>query len=295
MDIRLANILGYLLGDGWISVGINSKGSKYYVSGFGGDIEDLELIKKDLINYGDIGSAKIHTYNTSSEKYGIKGVSNYFICTKKITELFINKGMPIGKRVEQSFDIPESILNGSVEIKRAFISGLYSAEGSVPTFQKNDITPKAFSLCMTKRYYLKDDMVRFTEQLVKILNDIGIDVSVRYTKTFTCEKNIKAIITIKNTSKNILNFINNIDCRYCYRKRSAFNNLKDYIILKENFINKKQKAYEEYLECNDAEYISKKYDFSTSTIRKWKHRKPNNSVGNNFISFNDFLKQRGPL
>ena len=168
-ELLKAELFGFMLGDGWITTKHNC--------GFSGDPESLQIAKNDLIDlYGDIGKATIVTKNTVSEKYGIEGTTSSFVCNVKIAKEFESLGMPIGKRVEQDFDIPNWISNGSNEIKAAFLSGLYAAEGYTPCFQKNNKTLKTLGFNISKRQSVEHTLHM---QLGKILNDLGIKYTLK--------------------------------------------------------------------------------------------------------------------
>lgn len=135
-DYIIAKLFGFMLGDGWISIP-NSKYPNTLNCGFSGDTESLKNARADIKSiFKEIGKAKITTRQTCSKKYGIIGTSSYFIVSSYIAKHFCELGMPIGKKVEQEFLLPNWITDGDFEIKRGFISGLYCAEGLTPAMQK---------------------------------------------------------------------------------------------------------------------------------------------------------------
>ena len=124
-----AMLFGFMLGDGWMSQ--LSKGNyKFLNAGFSGDIESLEIARFDLQNiYNEIGKARIYTKNTFSPSYGITGTTSSFVVNQAVAKDFVNLGMPIGKRTEIEFLLPNWIVCGNKQIKKAFLSGLYAAPG----------------------------------------------------------------------------------------------------------------------------------------------------------------------
>ena len=295
-DIK-AMLFGYMIGDGWISKGKNSKGIMVYQSGFSGDICSLKIIKDDLIKcFGNIGKAKISSNQTFSPKYNISGTTNKFSCTQNVTKEFIKLGMPTGRRVEKEFLLPDWIVNGSYDIKKNFISGLYSAEGTTPQMQINDRTLKPLTLCLTKRIELKENLIEFMNQVIKIINDLGIDCSAKYVKTFTCAENIKCTISINNNVENIIKAINMLDLRYCERKMEEIIILKFYYKERQAMLDKLALAYEEaMMENSSPSKIARKYSITTRQVLKWKERRTGFRIPNTFPKYSDFAKMQRPL
>lgn len=287
-----AELFGYLLGDGWIS-------TRNLNCGFSGDLESLQIIKDDLkkIFNGNIGAANIKTYKTKSEAYGISGETNRFICNKKVAEMFVSLGAPIGKRVEQDIKIPDWILNGNKEIKSSFISGIYAAEGYTPRFQKNGKTLKAIGFNMSKRSFCDKDL--FINQYSKILNDLGIDFNVKIKNTFTCDYNNKIEFIFSNSNENIEKVTRIIKPRYSKEKYNLFKQINLYYNKKIECLNKLEEAYE-YTFNNPDKYpkeIAKKFNITKRQVECWRTRKTGFRIPNTFPTFNDFISANpcGPL
>ena len=140
-DTKVAMLFGMILGDGWLSQSdykYKDRTYKIYHLGISGDIEDLKTMIADARSiWGNIGKATIYTKRTHSPKYKIEGVTNHFTMNKKVSTTFCSLGMPVGKRVRLDFSLPNWIVYAdNIEIKKAFISGLYAAEGDNLLFQK---------------------------------------------------------------------------------------------------------------------------------------------------------------
>lgn len=286
---KKAMLFGLMLGDGWISV-INNEKYHHHASGFSGDKESLEIVKTDLIElFGDIGKAKINTRKTYSPKYNINGITSSFAVNTKISKEFISLGMPIGKRTEQEFLLPEWITKGNKNIKISFLSGLYSAEGYTPAMQKNDKTLKPLGLNISKREIYSNNLYQFIEQITTICNELEIDYTVNFINTVTCDNNIKAIISFNNNLKNIINVLNLLDLRYCREKQKEFDTVKAYYNLKKETLKRLEKAYEEVLKQElTVKQISEKYNILIRQIYGWKKRKTGFRIPNDFLNYTKF-------
>lgn len=291
-----AMIFGFMLGDGWISCS-KTRSNNIFQCGFSGDEDSLLVLKRDLIElYGNIGSANIYTRNTQSIKYGINGISTSMVVNLKVCKRYIDLGMPIGKRVEQDFLIPDWIINGSKEIKSSFLSGLYCAEGFTPSMQKNDKTPKVLGLNMSKREYLKDNFSEFICQIELILNDLSIEYSLSKVKTFTCDHNIKTTLSFNNNNKNILILGNILNLKYCTHKHEKLQLLKKYTEEKNLVLLNLEDAYIEAMNKEKtSQSIANKYNITRSQVEKWRARKTGIRIPKSFPTLTEFKQLYSPL
>lgn len=277
-------IFGMLLGDGWISETHNC--------GFSGDVNSLEILKNDLIElYGDIGKARIVSKQTISEKYNISGITNKFIVNKKVTDRMIELGAPIGKRVEKIYGIPEWIKNGSLEIKKGFLSGYYAAEGYAPKMQNNGITPKPLGFTVTKRKNNFKGYEILKNDFIKLLDDLDIKYNIKEKETYTCDKNIRIDFVFLNNSEDYLKQLKILDMRYCKYKEEDFKALIDYFSYKEEVINNLVQAYMKVvIDEQSPTLISKEYNINRSQVYNWKRRKNGVSIPKDFIKYEEYKK-----
>lgn len=256
-DLNLEmRIIGYEIGDGWISESIRrcSDGSENVVNtcGFSGSISGLKNIQKDLKKvYGEKCYGEIRSRKTFSKKYKIKGISNQFNVNAGIMKRFISMNLPIGKRVEKEFYISDFLDLDNLENIRNFFCGLYNAEGSRISMQSNMKTIRAPQLVITKRKVFYKNFIDFIRQLLLILNKIGLDYNLKIDETETKAKNIKARIVFKNNYDNIFKFFNTIDFSYAPEKNNqiiiAYYLAKAYCNHNKN-IKKNIKIYEQCLD-----------------------------------------------
>ena len=297
VEYEKAMLFGFMLGDGWISKRMVGN-TIAYNGGFSGDAESLQTAKDDLKTiYGNIGKASILKRKTSSPKYGITGTTTSFCVNKAVINNFIEIGMPIGKRVETEFILPEWIINGDINTKKAFLSGLYAAEGFEPAMQKNDKTLKPLGFALTKRRILESNLNKLFEQLASILDDLNIEYSI-YTKyTFTCDTSVYKRFDFKNNIENIIRVLNILDVKYCRRKNDAIKNVLEYYGSKIKTLEMLSRANDESKDrTKTAKFISNKYGITRRQVEKWREREGNASIGiripNTFPTYTKFLCEK---
>lgn len=236
-NIKFAELFGFMLGDGWLSLHDNGKGSICYNCGFSGDEESLNNVINDLKSlFGDdIGTARIRVYKTSSDKYSINGTTTEISLNTRIAKIFLKYGMPIGKRVEQDYSIPDWIINGTQEIKAAFISGIYAAEGYTPKMQSNNKNPKVLGFNMSKRKSI--GCKNLVNQFSKILDDLGIEYNVKIENVYTKDWNEKFRFEFCNNTENIFYVSSILPLNYCIDKHNKMILFNEYMKYKLSILN----------------------------------------------------------
>lgn len=275
-NAMFAMLFGLILGDGWLSERYIQGAKSIYTAyniGVSADKEDLQTIKSDCQKlFGDIGKATIATTYTTSPKYGISGTTSQFAMNKKVCMIFKKMGMPTGRRVLKEFLLPSWLVNSSKKMKAAFISGLYAAEGNIFSFQKNDKTLKAPSFTLTKAASLEDNFNEFAAQVSKILNDIGIEHNLKFTRNKTKYDKIVVEFVFSNSVDNILRFTSVLDLRHCARKNLMLKNVKSYYLQRQKHLEHRREAYNFTMEHPDVRVyeIAKKFHLNWSTVDNWR-------------------------
>ena len=227
-----AMLFGYHLGDGWLSQIKQGKGFTYGC-GFGGDTEGLTNIKEDIKKQFGLELPPITHRKTDSIKYGIKGTTNALHVPITIAKHLLLMGVPIGKKVEVPFCLPDWLIKGELLLKLKFLSGLYCAEGDTLSFQTNGVTVRAPALRITKRKVHSANFEILLEQIGQLLDDVGIGYSLKKTLTETCAENIQAEFVTANSNESIVRFCQMIDFRYSPRKGlAASKSIQAYCLLK---------------------------------------------------------------
>ena len=283
----MARLIGYNLGDGTVA-------STRFVSQFYSKAEeDMQPLIKDIYTLYPEYKAKIKSdttnKNKNTEAIVKKETERYTVeCSVNITHDFIKYGAVRGKKVEQIFDIPFFVINGTEKVKAEFVAALFGAEGCL-SFEKSGKI-KQPTLVMTKKN--NTDGNNFFTSLVKILKDLQVDSTYTVSDKSGIKGNNKYyasfsyVLTINNSIDNLINFFKNVGVRYCRRKEK-----KAFIILNYLYL---YKYYLTIAEKNKLEVIKLKLEGKTETFIS-KHLEINSkSVVNKYAIKNTSKIQRMP-
>ena len=212
-----ARIAGHLFGDGCLSF----KSKNLF---FSGKNEDMGTIIKDIntLGFHALGNVRRTTW---------KNGECWSFSESKIAMLsmFYSLGVPVGKKTDTPYGVPDWIFRGPREVKRAFLSSLFGSEGSKPSFQGRTVKP--IVMAQAKREDLADELSRFLVQINELLHEFGVNSKF---KISTMTKNIRkdgtrtieGKISVTNSMKNILVFLEQVGYCYCaYKQESALHTI----------------------------------------------------------------------
>ncbi|EHP88508.1 RtcB family protein [Methanotorris formicicus] len=226
----IARLLGFAYGDGSIVKG-NGDRERLYVA-FYGKKEVLTKIKEDLEKLG-IKASKIYSRKREVEIRNAYGDEYTSLCednpikiTSKAFALFMHKlGMPIGKKTEQIYKIPEWIKKAPKWVKRNFLAGLFGADRSRVVFK--NYTPLPINLTMSKSVELKENILEFLNEIKLLLKEFEIESMIYEIKSLEGKVSYRLAIVREESIKNFLGKIN-----YEYSKEKKVIGLLAYEYLK---------------------------------------------------------------
>ena len=234
-DEKISRIVGFLHGDGYI---FNSLAIFGFVSS---DFGMLNKIKGD-IDYIFKLNGKIEKFRNTGEEVIIKGKKTkatkptYHLeyGPKAICHLLFLLGVPKGKKVNQNYQIPNWIKNGSLKTKKAFLQGLFDAELSKPRI--SSFTSHKQNVCclrmeLVKHIKYENSLKKYLFSIKNILSEFDINSCVKYTKRYDIDR-ISYNLIITNSLRNIKRFIELIGFYYSNERKEQ----SDYVL---NIINKK--------------------------------------------------------
>ena len=122
MSLLLAEDVGFHVGDGHMKIEDNGWGTKYRFSYSGDSRYDKDYFQNVLI------PRKKELFNISTDFREFKNVNAIEVrfSSKKLVLFYKFLGIPDGKKT--NVNIPERILGGSLEIKKAFLRGLADSD-----------------------------------------------------------------------------------------------------------------------------------------------------------------------
>jgi intein/homing endonuclease len=171
-DFRIARIVGDITGDGHLQIdnrrGIISFYSKY-----------LEKIKNENKLFNQVFGLKGHIYKYNRNSGIVYGI---MFTSKPVAIIFLALGVPSGNKTAKKFNIPDWIFNGSKEIKKAYLVGMFTSEGTVYNSKHSDwrLEIEQYKIEKLSIYGKK-----YMSQLKKMVESFGIKCS----NVRTCRKN----------------------------------------------------------------------------------------------------------
>lgn len=165
----ILRMLGTLFGDGGIDKRLNTMA---FISA---NKKDVDLWKKDLLKVFPYAKNKINL--VEGGEYG----HSYNIRTfdRSIIRFFVALGAPVGDKVSQQYHLPKYLFRLYKKQRIAFLDGLVSSEGSVPSFRGDNNWNWGkrftnFSLGLSKIDLLEKEHCHFLESLKKLCVSVGL-------------------------------------------------------------------------------------------------------------------------
>ena len=237
----LARVLGYFLGDGYVS-----KGAKWR-AGAVGEAESMKQLAEDI---GQLGySAKVVQRTRAHEietQYGLKKFASttselYCTSTEFCREL-VAAGMPIGRKTPAKYTVPDSIRQAPLWIKRLFLAGFFGAELSAPrTHTKTGFDAPVIS--QNKNITAKESGRMFLVQLMSMLEEFGIicdGISERAEHVNKLGPTVRLRLEISSDEDNLLRLWRTVGFEY-NRKRSNLAEAACRYILEKQALTKRRK------------------------------------------------------
>lgn len=232
----LFQILGYLFGDGSVIVRRKKhRGFPEIITFFSiKSREDLKKIKEDLKKLGfDAKTRKIRERISRINKKEVRGKSYEMYCySSSLGMLLIALDMPIGKKYEESFDIPKILKKIKTKLmKRNFLRGYFGAELSKLSLRETKKYFKELIFRIEKNKNLENSAIDFVNSIYSLLKEFGIETK-PYTKRYEIiNKKNKVCITGRISCKidNIIKFLETIGYAYCKEREVLSSYVLSYL------------------------------------------------------------------
>lgn len=204
VDQCAAAIVGYNLGDGTIT-----KRKYGYSAAFYGEGEGLEQIA-ECFKIAFCVSMNVGFKKGSRRAFDSQQLQ---VGDKETVGKLIELGCIVGKKVAQTFPVPEWIYSHSdINVKRAFVAALWGAEGSSPLQQHR--TLKMPVLCMHK--HIGQEFGGFFCQVQNMMVELGIETVLKQSKSPTGTANY---IYVNAGIDNVVKFLT--ECGYIFSAEKA--------------------------------------------------------------------------
>ncbi len=298
----LIKLMGFIFGDGSISLGKNEQ------VGFYGKKEDLLLIKEDLKKIGFSGNIysrfRKHKMKTQYSEYEFSRTEDFMHCNSSSLAIILTLlGTPYGNKSKQDYKIPEWLMGSVKWYKRLFLASLFGAEMSSP----KTLTGHPFNLygpvfTMNKRDSLHG--INFVNQISKILEEFEIkSVLIKYrTDELNNTKSTRIRLMIYSTSENLIRFFSKINYDYNLKKRRLANAAILWLKQKEKILNLREETMEKaremkkrgFTKSNIINSLSSEYAnkyFIDKAIYYQDYGRTGSRIAYCFISFNEFVEK----
>lgn len=218
--IILARLLGHLFGDGTFI--LNKDVSRAI---FRGDKEDLKDIQRDIKFLGFeperivTKSSKGEIKTSNGKILNVCGIGSSFeMRSKPFGVLLKALGAPYGDKVKSDFSVPLWIKKAPNYIKKEFLSAYFGCELSKPKIRKS--CKKMFKELVFKLSKVEDKIdssMKFVEDVIKILNEFGIEAKISKENGNMRKDGTKTVViktTIRSDIENLIAYFGKIG--YCY-------------------------------------------------------------------------------
>ncbi|MBU1198659.1 MAG: hypothetical protein KKF46_07895 [Nanoarchaeota archaeon] len=178
LTLELAQIAALITSDGHLQI----KEWRYLTSFYSKDLDEINRVKKLFKKVFDV-EGRIYEDRSPGKKVITLNLRYKLFFISKSTALFLKRvGVPKGNKTNTPFQVPGWIINGSNEIKSAYLRSLFDCEGSIFfTKQYKNYVRWRISLTFCKNKDLLDDGLRFLSQIRSLLNNFYIKASpIRY-------------------------------------------------------------------------------------------------------------------
>ena len=286
----IARLCGALFSDGCLYDG--SKINNYREISFAlGQEEDVNEIERDF----NILDFKIHKKQTKKEmsisgrKFLIQGFRVKCLSTSLFL-LFKSLGVPIGKKTDIIYYIPDWIMNGSEEVKREFISAYIGGDGPKVTIkvkERKKRGPYNHVMINDLEFYKRTDLIKsgykLAEQVSHLLGEFGVKINKIFhsKEQFPRKDGTKSVSIHLGISHKIESALNlcKIGYTYCNQKRTL---TKDVMKFLQHIVDKRKawkdlynKSFELHNKGNTAKKISEILDLNYDPVFGWVKKQQN--------------------
>lgn len=166
-DSELARIIADLTGDGHLQYD-GKRGVIFFYSKY------LKSVKSFSHRFEKIFGVKgrIRKLKYTGKAFTIRYEVHF--SSKGVAKILYELGTPAGNKANNLFSVPNWILNGNRTIKKEYLRGIYTAEGSIyPTKIRNGVRWR-IEIEQYKKFAIKEGGIKFILQIKNMLGGFGI-------------------------------------------------------------------------------------------------------------------------
>ena len=280
-SVALARLLGFVMTDGYLYEDLEHRIHETHF--FVGTKQDAEQIKNDLQS---LGFNKLEVKKRANKRIidGREFVITTYRCRsfeKSLFELLKSKGTPVGRKKNQSYFIPDWIMDGDISTKRSFLSGWLGGDGcKIDYYIKHDGASshnagfKVNAIEFHKGKELEKEGILYAKQLGFLLEELGVKVN--QIDSIDDEDGVIISVRLATDYQSLFNLAN---IGYAYAKTKNTNTpfIKEFLqyrlLERDRYIQVKQVALQQLALGIHKQVISQSLQVSVGTIDSWKYNK----------------------
>ncbi len=275
----LARLLGFVMTDGYLYEDL--KHNIYETHFYVGTEVDAEEIKQDLLI---LGFEKLEIKRKTNDR--IDGNRRYTISCLRCRNLnralfFLLKslGSPVGRKKNQTYFIPDWIIDGDISIKRAFLNGWLGGDGCKITYRmkhggtsSHDARFNVNTIEFHKEKYLEREGVLYAKQLGLLFEQLGVEV-----KDISSSDDEDGVIISLRVATDYQSLLNLANIGYAYAKTKNTNTpfireFLQYRLLERNhYIQTKQIVLQQLALGVSNSQIAQSLQIPIGTVYSWGH------------------------
>lgn len=175
---ELARIIADINGDGHLQL----QDWRGLVSFYSKNKEEIDAFLDKFKTFFGI-KGRVYVDNRQNKRYKL------FFISKPLAQFLNEAGAVKGNKTNQSFLIPKWIIKGNEEVKRAYLKGIFAAEGYIYSTRISEIKTRwRIGLEQYKNEALKEEGKKYMEQIRMMLKDFEIKSSPVRFNGFTLRK-----------------------------------------------------------------------------------------------------------
>jgi tRNA-splicing ligase RtcB len=303
--LYLIKICAFIFGDGSMNfIGKKRDGILH----FSGKKEDLLEIKKDLEKIG-YTSSKIFKRKYVYKNGKISYIDNFYVNASSLLVLLAALGVPLGKKVNQKYNVPKWLFRAPLWQKRLFLAVLFGCELRKPHRRKErKFGFNAPVFTMNKRIDLIENGKKFLKDIAKLCQEFGVKTTKIQCRRLIVSKNgnkTKALELVFSSSlESLLNLWSKIGYEYNQERKTLASLYTIYLKHKKRNLEKRKEilnlipsffdqnlSYAKIAESLKSSGFTKRLilDFCYRIKNGYSYKKP--KIPQNFITLKEFIKQ----
>ena len=307
-ELILARLTGLLLSDGTL---YQQKKNHYYEVSFTvGQSEDAEQLRQDLVR---LGFSRTHLKKVVKEQK-IAGrrftshTSRLKCLSKDLLKLLVKRGVPVGSKKSQAYQLPRWILQGKTSIKREFLRGYLGGDGPRVTIRiskgkerSSYNTVSINDLEFHKDIRFEKSALTLAREIASLLKEFGVDITKIFAKKDSYLRkdgqNSSIIhMQFKHDFSTALAIIENIGYAYCKQKQEiseiAGEFLRQIFYLRKSWTELYQKAKELSSLGYGYRRISRMLQINPTQAWTWIKGRAKATIAHHGLKFDSWLKEK---